>query len=450
MAADTDPRKSAEERREEIVAVAIAPLRARGLQRHLDRGDRARRRHLPAVPLPPLPDQARAVPRLPRRADAPAHRRDLRATPRPAPRPGARSRRWARRTSSLLPTATRCSSRCRATPRAPIRIQAHVRECYGELVAPSRGLGRRAATRCGSSSRTGCCSTSSPRSTCARSPSATTGRRPGARPTDLIRLSRDAARRCAAARLRRRHRARAGRRGPLARERARALVRRPRARTAASSPRSPRARRRRRRGARCASLALHFVVRARGGAARRPAAVERAGPDRLGGLRAHRAGRQRRWRSRSRRWPGCPTGGVEWAPHGDAARAAARGVARRAARRGRHPGLHAQLRHALGARRLPGGRRPRRAGGWIRTTEPRALDAPLVAAMTDAWAPAAFAATRPLLRGADARPHDPRPPPAPAAGHGARRLTCSPLPHAARPSPACGRRTASCGRPAAS
>src|SRR5215218_6360890 len=32
------------------------------------------------------------------------------------------------------------------------------------------------------------------------------------------------------------------------------------------------------------------------------------------------------------------------------------------------------------------------SGGWIRTTEPRALDAPLVAAMTDAWAPAAFVA----------------------------------------------------------
>ena len=32
------------------------------------------------------------------------------------------------------------------------------------------------------------------------------------------------------------------------------------------------------------------------------------------------------------------------------------------------------------------------SGGWIRTREPRALDAPLVAAMTDAWAPAAFVA----------------------------------------------------------
>jgi acyl-CoA thioesterase len=32
------------------------------------------------------------------------------------------------------------------------------------------------------------------------------------------------------------------------------------------------------------------------------------------------------------------------------------------------------------------------SGGWMRTREPRRLDAPLVAAMTDAWAPAAFVA----------------------------------------------------------
>jgi acyl-CoA thioesterase len=32
------------------------------------------------------------------------------------------------------------------------------------------------------------------------------------------------------------------------------------------------------------------------------------------------------------------------------------------------------------------------SGGWIRTREPRLLDAPLVAAMTDAWPPAAFVA----------------------------------------------------------
>jgi acyl-CoA thioesterase len=31
-------------------------------------------------------------------------------------------------------------------------------------------------------------------------------------------------------------------------------------------------------------------------------------------------------------------------------------------------------------------------GGWMRTTEPRPLDAPLVAALTDAWVPAAFVA----------------------------------------------------------
>jgi acyl-CoA thioesterase len=44
------------------------------------------------------------------------------------------------------------------------------------------------------------------------------------------------------------------------------------------------------------------------------------------------------------------------------------------------------MRWALGDEALPG------SGGWIRTAEPRALDAPLVAAMTDAWAPAAFVA----------------------------------------------------------
>jgi acyl-CoA thioesterase len=45
------------------------------------------------------------------------------------------------------------------------------------------------------------------------------------------------------------------------------------------------------------------------------------------------------------------------------------------------------MRWALGADGdVPG------SGGWIRTREPRLLDAPLVAAMTDAWAPAAFVA----------------------------------------------------------
>jgi acyl-CoA thioesterase len=49
------------------------------------------------------------------------------------------------------------------------------------------------------------------------------------------------------------------------------------------------------------------------------------------------------------------------------------------------------MRWALGGG--PGGAAAAAAtGGWIRTTEPRALDAPLVAAMADAWAPAAFVA----------------------------------------------------------
>jgi acyl-CoA thioesterase len=49
------------------------------------------------------------------------------------------------------------------------------------------------------------------------------------------------------------------------------------------------------------------------------------------------------------------------------------------------------MRWALGS--LPGEGRAVETGGWLRTAAPRLLDAPLVAAMTDAWAPAAFAAT---------------------------------------------------------
>jgi acyl-CoA thioesterase len=48
------------------------------------------------------------------------------------------------------------------------------------------------------------------------------------------------------------------------------------------------------------------------------------------------------------------------------------------------------LRWALGGR--PGEDGEPATGGWMRTKEPRALDSPLVAALTDAWAPAAFVA----------------------------------------------------------
>jgi acyl-CoA thioesterase len=49
------------------------------------------------------------------------------------------------------------------------------------------------------------------------------------------------------------------------------------------------------------------------------------------------------------------------------------------------------LRWALGGRPGEGGELAA-TGGWMRTNEPRALDAPLVAALTDAWAPSAFVA----------------------------------------------------------
>jgi acyl-CoA thioesterase len=49
------------------------------------------------------------------------------------------------------------------------------------------------------------------------------------------------------------------------------------------------------------------------------------------------------------------------------------------------------MRWALGGRPGSGGQLPE-TGGWLRAAEPRTLDAPLVAAMTDAWLPVAFVA----------------------------------------------------------
>jgi acyl-CoA thioesterase len=49
------------------------------------------------------------------------------------------------------------------------------------------------------------------------------------------------------------------------------------------------------------------------------------------------------------------------------------------------------MRWALGGE-PPGPSTAAETGGWIRTAEPRPLDGPLVAALTDAWAPAAFVA----------------------------------------------------------
>lgn len=54
--------------------------------------------------------------------------------------------------------------------------------------------------------------------------------------------------------------------------------------------------------------------------------------------------------------------------------------------------IHARYeqRWAIGAKPWSGGSPQALAGGWIRLAEPRALDAPLVAAFADAWPPAVF------------------------------------------------------------
>ena len=86
-----------------------------------------------------------------------------------------------------------------------------------------------------------------------------------------------------------------------------------------------------------------------------------------------------------------------------------------------------------------------------RARAPRTLDAPLVAAMTDAWVPAAFA--RPGRASASRRRSTSRSTsaaPLPARRRWRRTTTCSAASSRGWRWAACGRRTASCGRPTAS
>ena len=173
------------------------------------------------------------------------------------------------------------------------------------------------------------------------------------------------------------------------------------------------------------------------GGARRPLLQRGRDPHRAGGPADDARARHARRAARRRRGLG--------ARH-DARGHAARGG--RAARAGDHrrARLHAQLRHAPRAAR---GRRPRlrrlAAGA-------RAARARRAARRGDDRRVGARRLHRPAARRdrADARPHDPLPPPAPARRPRARRTSCSAASPAASRSAASGRRTASCGARTAS
>ena len=137
-----------------------------------------------------------------------------------------------------------------------------------------------------------------------------------------------------------------------------------------------------------------------------------------------------------------PEDGAAWAPARRRPRRRSRTSSRSSPRTRPAFMRNYDMRCALHEDRRPG------TGGWIRARAPRALDAPLVAAMTDAWAPVAFAAlgapssrrrsTSRSTSAARSRRRAWRP-----------RTTCSAASPAASPSAASGRRTASCGaRPA--
>ena len=103
-----------------------------------------------------------------------------------------------------------------------------------------------------------------------------------------------------------------------------------------------------------------------------------------------------------------------------------------------------RLRPALGEPAFSGG--AAHTGAWIRTREPRLLDAPLAAALLDTWFPAPFVRLERPVGGADDRLH--RPLPLAAAAAGGRRPRTPTWSPSGRISPATGssRKTASSGR----
>ena len=216
------------------------------------------------------------------------------------------------------------------------------------------------------------------------------------------------------------------------------------ARTAASSPRSPRAPPSRRRAGRCARWRCTSLAAPAVGPLDVAATVERAGRSYSASrlrieqdgapvdARARHAGRAARGRRRRGPWRAMP---------------AAR---RRRDCRGR-AGAPERRPSSCATTTCAGrwtARRP--TGGWLRTRAPRALDAPLVAAMSTPGRPprspgSARFVVAPTL---DLTVHFRRA--AAARRHGARTITCSRASRAGCRSAACGRRTASCGRPTAS
>ena len=127
-------RKSAEDRREEIIGDRVAPLRRGRLPRHLDRGHRPRGGHLPALSVPAVPHQERAVPGLLGRA---ASRSVGRGVPRGGRgRPGERAHdaMGTPTRQQLLPDRHALLFQMQAYAISEPEIRAHVREGFQDLV----------------------------------------------------------------------------------------------------------------------------------------------------------------------------------------------------------------------------------------------------------------------------------------------------------------------------
>ena len=175
MADRARTRMCAGERRAEIVAVALPALRPAGLQRRVHRGDRQGGGDLPALPVPALRHQARALPRLLER-----HHERIEATFRAAAEGVPQEERLHAMGKAYVepcsPTATRCSAdaglRGERTPSSR-RTCASATAGWSSSWPSSPARARRS---CGRSSPPACSSTSSPRSTSRRSPASRSGR----------------------------------------------------------------------------------------------------------------------------------------------------------------------------------------------------------------------------------------------------------------------------------
>ena len=157
-AGDSAAEHSSEERREQLIGCRGHRVRRQRLPRHEHHRDREAGRHLAAVRLRAVSEQARAVSGGERRGGGPDTRRVRRGGPRAGDAPRSASTPWARPTSSCSRTARRSCSSTRRTPLPAIpALREPIRREFMALFDDVGRLSGARRRRSGTSWRTGCC-----------------------------------------------------------------------------------------------------------------------------------------------------------------------------------------------------------------------------------------------------------------------------------------------------